>query len=90
MTGLGKAPPKGTLFGIIGAMDEELTLLRGALQDAREERAGGFTLFSGTLAGHAALLAQCGIGKVNAGALAQVLALRGVSHVLFTLSLIHI
>jgi adenosylhomocysteine nucleosidase len=84
MTGFGATLEEKRLFGVIGAMEEEITLLREMLHNAREEGVGGFTLFSGTLAGHAALLAQSGIGKVNAAALAQLLILRGVSHVLFT------
>lgn len=84
MTGSAAPLEARTLFGIIGAMDEELTLLRELLRGAQARPIGGFTLYTGTLAGHAVLLAKCGIGKVNAAALAQLLVLQGVSHVIFT------
>ncbi len=72
------------MIGIIGAMTEELTGLLEALTDKNEVRQGGFTLYRGALQGKVVLIAQCGIGKANAAALAQTLVLGGVSRVLFT------
>lgn len=72
------------MIGIIGAMEEELELLLEALEDTKTVQRGAFTLYSGTLQGKPVLIAQCGIGKVNAAALAQVLLLEGVTHIIFT------
>ena len=72
------------MIGIIGAMTEELTGLLESLADKTEMRRGGFTLYGGTLQGKAVLIAQCGIGKANAAALAQTLVLEGVSRIIFT------
>jgi adenosylhomocysteine nucleosidase len=72
------------VIGIIGAMAEELEGFVEALSDAASTQRGGFTLYSGLLAGKPVLVAQCGIGKVNAAALAQLLILEGVTHVIFT------
>lgn len=65
-------------------MAEELEGFLDVLSDAVPTQRGGFTLFSGLLAGKPVLVAQCGIGKVNAAALAQLLILEGVTHVIFT------
>lgn len=72
------------LIGIIGAMPEELEELLGVLENAQEQREGAFTLYRGTLEGHDVLLAECGIGKVNAAALTQLLIIQGVSGIIFT------
>lgn len=72
------------MIGIVGAMDEELTLLLEALEETQVRRVGGFTLYLGTLVGRRVVLAQCGVGKVNAAALAQLLVLEGVSQLIFT------
>ena len=65
-------------------MAEELEGFVEALSDAAPTQRGGFTLYFGGLAGKSVLVAQCGIGKVNAAALAQLLILEGVTHVIFT------
>jgi adenosylhomocysteine nucleosidase len=54
------------MIGIIGAMEDEVTLLRGQLRNVRAESAGGFEFFTGELEGKPAALLRCGIGKVNA------------------------
>ncbi|MEW6564297.1 MAG: 5'-methylthioadenosine/adenosylhomocysteine nucleosidase [Spirochaetota bacterium] len=54
------------MIGIIGAMEAELELLRGIMQDPVEHRIGAFTYSSGTLGKKEAVLLQCGIGKVQA------------------------
>ena len=62
-------------IGIIGAMEQEVKLLRSQMQDVVEEKAGPCTLYSGTLDGIPVHLVQSGIGKVNA-AIAAVLLLK--------------
>lgn len=70
--------------GIIGAMPEELAALLEPLRDATRSQEGAFTLFYGRLEGHPVIVAQCGIGKVNAAALTALLILRGATRLIFT------
>jgi adenosylhomocysteine nucleosidase len=53
-------------IGIIGAMEEEITLLRSALENSKTENAGGMEFYSGLLEGRPVVLLRCGVGKVNA------------------------
>ncbi len=53
-------------FGLIGAMAEEVELLRKNLNGVEETEAGGAHFYHGTLAGAEAVLLRSGIGKVNA------------------------
>ncbi len=72
------------LTGIIGAMPEELEELLDVLENTQEEQRGAFTLYRGTLDGQEVLLAECGVGKVNAAALTQLLVTQEVERVIFT------
>jgi adenosylhomocysteine nucleosidase len=72
------------MTGIIGAMPEELDALLELLEEVQERRHGAFTLYQGTLVGKPVLMALCGIGKVNAAALTQLMLMQGVTHVVFT------
>jgi adenosylhomocysteine nucleosidase len=54
------------MIGIIGAMEDEVILIRDALENPETQKIGGFEFYSGKLEGKAAVLLQCGIGKVNA------------------------
>lgn len=72
------------MIGIIGAMTEELEALLGDLQNRQDTKHGPFTLHSGALEGKQVLLAQCGIGKVNAAALTQLMILQNVTQIIFT------
>ncbi len=65
-------------------MAAELEQLLGALGEQETVQRGAYTLHKGVLGGKPVLVSQCGIGKVNAAALAQVFVLEGVSHVIFT------
>lgn len=65
-------------------MPEEVEQLLDALADTEKTRRGAFTLYAGTLSGKRVLVAQCGIGKVNAAALAQILVLEGTKQLIFT------
>lgn len=72
------------LTGIIGAMQSEVELLLAELQHARHEDLLGYRLHHGTLHGKPVIIAQCGIGKVNAAALAALLLTRSVARIIFT------
>jgi adenosylhomocysteine nucleosidase len=54
------------MIGIIGAMEEEIRLLKSALEKASEEKVAGFSFHQGELDGKPVVLLRCGIGKVNA------------------------
>jgi adenosylhomocysteine nucleosidase len=54
------------MIGIIGAMENEVMLLRSALEDAQSDSIGAFEFISGKLCGKPVVLLRCGIGKVNA------------------------
>lgn len=54
------------MIGIIGAMENEVMLLRSALEDSESESAGEFEFITGKLGGKPVVLLRCGIGKVNA------------------------
>lgn len=56
------------MIGIIGAMEEEVTLLRNDMTDATTDRVACFDFYRGKLEGREAVLLQCGIGKVQAAA----------------------
>ncbi|SFP16994.1 5'-methylthioadenosine/S-adenosylhomocysteine nucleosidase [Salibacterium halotolerans] len=55
-------------IAVIGAMDEEVELLKSKLENRREEESGGTRFFSGNMYGADVVLIQSGIGKVNAAA----------------------
>ena len=52
--------------GIIGAMDEEVELLKNSLQGREDTTIAAYSFFTGTLHGHQVVLLKSGIGKVNA------------------------
>jgi adenosylhomocysteine nucleosidase len=54
------------MIGIIGAMEDEVSLLRRALENPETQKAGDFEFYSGGLLGKPVVLLRCGIGKVNA------------------------
>lgn len=53
-------------IGLIGAMEEEIRLLKQALQHESEQVVAGYTFYQGQLSGQDVVLVQSGIGKVNA------------------------
>jgi len=61
-------------WGIIGAMPSEAELLKGQMEDLCEIKIGRLTFWEGLLCGQDAVIAVCGIGKVNAALCAQILA----------------
>lgn len=65
-------------IGIIGAMDEEMALLKEQLEGTEESTIAGYHFYEGTLSGKDVVLLQSGIGKVNA-AMATTLLLQEFS-----------
>ncbi len=53
-------------IGIIGAMEQEVEILRGQLENLETFRKAGCEFYSGQLAGHDVILSKSGIGKVAA------------------------
>jgi len=51
-------------IAILGAMDQEVELLKNSLQDAKTIQTHHLTVYQGTLHGVEVLLVKCGIGKV--------------------------
>jgi adenosylhomocysteine nucleosidase len=70
--------------GIIGAMPSEVALLVVELSGARQEQRFGFTLNFGQLRGQDVVIAESGIGKVNAAALTLLLLTAGATRIIFT------
>ncbi len=60
-------------IAVIGAMPTEVSLLKNRLSDVRQENIAGLNIFIGTLHSKTVLVCQSGMGKVAAGAAAQVL-----------------
>ncbi len=60
-------------YGIIGAMDSEITLLTSKMSETTVEQAAGLTFYRGELCGQEVVVVKCGVGKVNAAACAQAL-----------------
>jgi adenosylhomocysteine nucleosidase len=54
------------MTGVIGAMEDEVRLLRSLMKYTRTRTAGPFDFISGELEGRETVLLRCGIGKVNA------------------------
>ncbi|MGO4887366.1 5'-methylthioadenosine/S-adenosylhomocysteine nucleosidase [Anaerobacillus sp. MEB173] len=53
-------------IGIIGAMDEEVELLKSKLEQCEEKTIAGCEFYSGMMNGQEVILLKSGIGKVNA------------------------
>ena len=54
------------IIGVIGAMAEEIALLKESLHELRVEERQGISFFCGSWGAHQVVLVQSGIGKVNA------------------------
>ena len=61
-------------IGIIGAMEQEVSILKQKMQDVRIIKKASMDFFEGTLMGKKAVVVRSGIGKVNAGICTQILA----------------
>ncbi len=53
-------------IGILGAMDQEVALLKSSLENLTTETWHHLTFYQGVLSGHEIVLVKCGIGKVAA------------------------
>lgn len=60
-------------YGIIGAMDTEIQMIREKMDHCRTNSLYGLTFYQGRIGSHAVVLAKCGVGKVNAARCAQIL-----------------
>lgn len=61
------------MLAVIGAMDEEVALLRAEMKVVGAETHAGILVTKGEFKGIEIVLAQCGIGKVNAAICTQML-----------------
>ncbi len=62
-----------SVTGIIGAEQQEVTLLTSEMMDCRIEHHGGCGFHSGLIQGAPVVVVCCGIGKVNAALCTQIL-----------------
>lgn len=60
--------------GIIGAMEEEIAELKEAMKIHRATKTASMEFVEGTLNGREVVVVRSGVGKVNAGICAQILA----------------
>ncbi len=72
-------------IGLIGAMDEEITLYKSDLKNLNESKKAKYTFYEGILNEKQVVLVKSGAGKVNAAACAQMLIDKfNVSYIIFT------
>ena len=78
-------------IGIIGAMELEIETLKEKMNITNTVNKANMDFFEGTLNGTDIVLVKCGIGKVNAGICAQILAGNfGVTHIINTVLQVHL
>ena len=74
-----------TKLGIIGAMQVEVEILLGVMENKTTRTIAGSVFYEGTLEQLPAVIVQCGVGKVNAAICAQMLCdLFAVTHIVNT------
>lgn len=61
-------------IGIIGAMEEEVAILKEKMSEVTVLEKAGMEFFKGILGGQTVVVVHSGIGKVNAGICTQILA----------------
>ena len=61
-------------IGIIGAMEEEVAILKEKMSEVTVLEKAGMEFFKGILVGQQVVIVRSGIGKVNAGICTQILA----------------
>ena len=64
------------IIGIIGAMEDEVAALKEAMEVRRTVSIASMKFVEGTLEGKDVVVVRSGVGKVNAGICAQILALQ--------------
>lgn len=62
------------VIGIIGAMEEEVEILKNKMDIKEEVQVAGMTFYQGTVHDQSIVLARSGVGKVNAAMCAQIMA----------------
>lgn len=62
------------MLGIIGAMDEEVAKIKEQMEQVRVKTKASMDFYQGTIGGKEVVVVRSGIGKVNAGICAQILA----------------
>ena len=72
LAGCGQKKASQTI-GIIGAMDEEVSLLKETADIKKITEIAGMEFCEGTIEGRDIVIVQCGMGKVNAGICANTL-----------------
>lgn len=60
-------------IGIIGAMDEEVHILKGQMTEVQVQTIASMEFYEGSLQDHKVVVVRCGIGKVNAAVCTQIL-----------------
>ena len=72
-------------IGIIGAMPQEVALLKSRLSNLSEEKVAGLDIFKGDMHGKTVILCQCGMGKVARGAATQLMITKyGIEAIVFS------
>ena len=72
-------------LGIIGAMQVEVEILLGAMENKKSQEKAGSTFYEGVLNGLDVVVVQCGVGKVNDAICTQILCdLYQVTHLVNT------
>ena len=61
-------------IGIIGAMEEEVNIIKNQMQEVNRKRIASMDFFEGKLQERNVVVVRCGIGKVNAAVCTQILA----------------
>ncbi len=64
------------MIGIIGAMASEVDGLKGIMTDKKTDTISGVEFCSGIIGGTSVVVAQAGVGKVNAAVTAQTMVLK--------------
>ena len=64
------------MIGIIGAMDIEVDILKGKMENPVKETVSGVEFIRGSLFGHEAVVAKCGIGKVFAALCTEAMIIK--------------
>ncbi len=61
-------------IGIIGAMDEEVLIIKNQMQASKVKTIASMDFYEGIFQGKETVVVRCGIGKVNAAVCTQILA----------------
>lgn len=82
---LGTTVAYGETIAVIGAMDQEISLLKSEMKDIKEKKVGTITFYEGTLEGKDIVLLKTGVGKVNSAVGANtVIREFGADKIIFT------